>query len=79
MDLAFTKYIPLGFLSDESRLRFRVDIINLFNDRNYTNFNNNPADDTRTDTSPTIYGERTGFGVGGNPPRTIKFSAGFSF
>ncbi|MGV2497109.1 TonB-dependent receptor [Pelagerythrobacter aerophilus] len=79
MDLAFTKYVPLGFLSDESRLRFRVDIINLFNDRNYTNFNNNPADDTRTENSPTVYGERTGFGVGGNPPRTIKLSAGFSF
>ncbi|RXZ64175.1 TonB-dependent receptor [Pelagerythrobacter rhizovicinus] len=79
MDLAFTKYIPMSFLSDESRVRFRVDIINLFNDRNYTNFNNNPADDTRTESSPTIYGERTGFGVGGNPPRTIKFSAGFSF
>jgi hypothetical protein len=33
----------------------------------------------RTAASPTIFGERTGFGIGGNPPTTFKFSAGFSF
>ncbi|GAA0733319.1 TonB-dependent receptor [Sphingomonas japonica] len=79
MDLAVTKYIPLGFISDETQIRFRVDIINLFNDRNYINYNGNPADDSRDDGSPTIFGEQNGFDTGGNPPRTIKVSAGFSF
>lgn len=67
MDLSITKYIPIGFINDEARLRFRVDIINLFNDRNYGGFNavtglRNPND----------------LGIDG-PPRTIKVSAGFSF
>ncbi|MDZ3832805.1 MAG: TonB-dependent receptor [Sphingopyxis sp.] len=78
-DLAVIKYVPFRFISDEARLRLRVDIINLFNDRNYVDYNNNPADSTRTPTSPTIYREISGIGVGGNPPRTIKLSAGFSF
>lgn len=71
MDIAITKYIPFKFLSDEARLRLRVDIINLFNDRNYVDYNNNPA-------SPE-YLSISGIGVGGNPPRTIKVSAGFQF
>lgn len=79
LDIAATKYFDFPWLSDRSRLRIRADIINFMNDRNYTDFNNNPIDNTRTPASPTIYGERTGFGVGGNPPRTIKLSAGFSF
>lgn len=79
MDLAVTKYVPLNFLYDTARLRFRVDIINLFNDRNYTGYNTSFTDNTRTAASPTIYRERVGFGVGGNPPRTIKLSAGFNF
>lgn len=67
MDLSLTKYVPLGFLSDEARLRFRLDIINLFNDRNYGGFSavtglRNPND----------------LGLDG-PPRTIKLSAGFQF
>ncbi|WP_033073908.1 TonB-dependent receptor [Sphingopyxis sp. MWB1] len=78
-DLAVIKYIPFRFISDESRLRLRVDILNLFNDRNYVDYNNNPADDTRTPNSPSIYREISGLGVGGNPPRTVKVSAGFSF
>ncbi|MCJ8156436.1 TonB-dependent receptor domain-containing protein [Sphingomonas sp. LaA6.9] len=79
IDVAFTKYIPTTFLSDESRVKLRVDIINLFNDRNYVNFNENAADNTRTAASPTIFGERTDYGTGGNLPRTIKLTAGFSF
>jgi len=79
MDLAITKYVPLGFPNDEAQLRFRVDIINLFNDRNYVDFNNSPGDNTQTSPVDTVYRERTGFSVGGNPPRTIKLSAGFSF
>ena len=78
-DLAIIKYIPFRFISDESRLRLRLDIINLFNDRNFVDYNNNPADNTRTPSSPTIYREISGIGVGGNPPRTVKVSAGFSF
>lgn len=71
MDIAITKYIPLRFITDESRLRLRVDILNLFNDRNYVDFNNDPS-------SPN-YLSISGNGVGGNPPRTVKVSAGFSF
>lgn len=79
MDLAAIKYIPLKFFSDEARLMVRVDIINLFNDRNYVDYNNNNADTTRVPGSPTIYREISGIGIGGNPPRTLKVSAGFSF
>src|SRR3546814_19421262 len=43
MDIAITKYIPFKFLSEESRLRLRVDILNLFNDRNYVDYNNTPS------------------------------------
>ena len=77
-DVAATKYFGIPFLNDEARIRLRVDVINLFNDRNYSNFNNNPLDDVRTGPSDTIFGERTGFGVS-TVPRTIKLSAGFSF
>jgi len=79
LDVAMTKYIPIGFVNDQARLRFRVDIINLMNDRNYVDFNNDPLDNSRTDGSQHIYGERSTYSIGGNPPRTIKLSAGFSF
>lgn len=67
MDLSLTKYVNLGFLSDESRLRFRVDIINLFNDRNYGGFS--AATGLRNLNDLSLDG----------PPRTIKLSAGFQF
>ncbi|WP_028964934.1 TonB-dependent receptor [Sphingomonas phyllosphaerae] len=79
LDLAFTKYVPLKFISDETRIRFRVDIINAMNDRNYVDYNNNPADNTRTADSPSVYREVSSYSIGGNPPRTIKLSAGFNF
>lgn len=67
MDVALTKYVPLGFLTDETRIWVRADIINLFNDRNYNSFN-------------AVTGERNfnNFNIDG-PPRTIKLSTGFSF
>ena len=71
MDVALTKYIPIGFINDEARLRFRVDVINLFNDRNFVDFVGNPA--------AANYLERSGNSVGGNPPRTLKLTAGFNF
>ncbi|WP_058754297.1 TonB-dependent receptor [Sphingomonas endophytica] len=79
LDFAATKYIPLKFIGEETRLRFRVDIINLMNDRNYVEFNNNPLDDSRTDGTPSVYREISSYSIGGNPPRTIKLSAGFNF
>lgn len=79
LDVAVTKYVPLRFLTDEARLRFRVDIINLMNDRNYVDFNNDPTDNTRSNGFDSIYRERSSFSIGGNPPRTIKLSAGFNF
>ncbi|WP_347304549.1 TonB-dependent receptor (plasmid) [Croceibacterium sp. TMG7-5b_MA50] len=79
LDMALTKYVPLPFISDITQLRFRVDVINVLNDRNYVDFNDAVADNTRTESSPTVFGERTSFSIGGNPPRTVKLSAGFSF
>jgi len=79
LDLAFTKYVPLKFISDATRIRFRVDIINAMNDRNYVDYNNDPSDTTRTPGSPSIYRERSTYSIGGNPPRTVKLSAGFNF
>ena len=67
MDLSVTKYVPIHFISDEARLRFRIDIINLFNDRNYNSFNAETG--ARNVENVAIDG----------PPRTIKLSAGFQF
>lgn len=79
VDLALTKYIGLPFLSDDARIRLRADVLNVFDRANFTGFNGNPNDNTRTQGSPTIFGERVGRGTGGNPPRTLKLTAGFSF
>ncbi|WP_288411423.1 TonB-dependent receptor [uncultured Sphingomonas sp.] len=79
LDVAATKYIPIRFVNDTARIRFRVDIINLMNDRNYIDFNNNPRDNSRTDGTQSVYRERSSFSIGGNQPRTIKLSAGFNF
>jgi outer membrane receptor protein involved in Fe transport len=67
MDISITKYVPLGFLSEDSRLRFRLDIINLFNDRNYGGFS--AITGLRNENDLSLDG----------PPRTIKLSAGFQF
>jgi outer membrane receptor protein involved in Fe transport len=71
LDFAFTKYVPIGFITDQARLRFRIDIINVMNDRNYTDFVGSPVDPN--------FGRRSTLSTGGNPPRTIKLSTGFSF
>ena len=71
LDFAFTKYVPLGFITDQTKIRMRLDILNVMNDRNYTDFNNSPLDPN--------YGQRSTYSTGGNAPRTIKLSAGFSF
>ena len=67
MDLAVTKYFPLPFLTDDTRIWARVDIINLFNDRNFNSFNAVTGD--RNFNNRAIDG----------PPRTVKLSTGFSF
>ncbi len=79
LDLSATKYFGLPFVLEDSSIWMRLDVINVLNDRNYTNFNGNVNDTTREPNSPTIFGERVGFGTGGNPPRTLKVSAGFRF
>ncbi|HXH16247.1 MAG TPA: TonB-dependent receptor [Sphingomonas sp.] len=71
LDFAFTKYVPIGFIAEQARVRMRLDILNVMNDRNYVDFTNSPLD--------ANYGQRSTYSVGGNPPRTIKLSAGFSF
>lgn len=92
VDLALTKYIPLGFLSPDTRIRLRVDVLNVLNEYNYNNYNGNAND---TDPRPLFdsnndpiqgplgggngrFGDLSAFGVGG-PPRTFKFSLGYSF
>lgn len=67
MDLALTKYIPIGFPNDEAKIRLRVDVLNVFNDRNYNSFS-----------AVTGLRNTSAYGTDG-PPRTIKVSAGFSF
>ena len=71
LDFAFTKYVPIGLLNEQTRVRLRVDIINVMNDRNYTDYNGSAGDPE--------FGRRTTYSIGGNPPRTVKLSAGFSF
>ncbi len=91
IDLALTKYVPLGFLGADTRVRLRVDVLNVLNEYNYNQYNSNAND---TDPRPLFdpnnddiagaagrngaFGDLSGFAVGG-PPRTFKFSAGFSF
>lgn len=67
MDFAVTQNLPLGFLSDDTRIWARLDIINAFNDRNYNSYN-------------STTGERNfnSYSTSG-PPRTFKLSAGFEF
>lgn len=67
MDLSATKNIRLGFLGDETRIWARVDVINLFNDRNYNGFN-----------SVTGLRDPNNFNIDGQA-RTIKVSTGFNF
>ena len=67
LDLALTQNISLGFLSDQTRLWIRADVINALNDRNYNSFNG-------------VTGERNRNALGTDgPPRTLKLSAGFEF
>jgi len=73
VDLALTKYFnvgsPVGL--DEGRLRLRVDVINVFDNSNLTNFIGNGRDED--------FGEPANRSIGGNFPRTIKLSMGYSF
>ena len=78
LDLAITKYFAMPFLTSDSRLRLRVDVLNVLNEENFTQYNSN-ASDNNPDDANGEFGDISGLGIGGNPPRTIKFSAGFSF
>ncbi len=98
LDVALTKYVPVKFLSPNARIKFRVDIMNVLNETNYTTYNGNANDSDPTPLlngdnniqgryNPTngnaidngAFGDISGFAIGGNPPRTIKLSVGFSF
>lgn len=95
IDLAVTKYLPLKFVGSDTRVRFRVDILNVLNDYNFTQYNSNATDNdprrlvydnnvpviypTGTPAQNGAFGDISGFSTGGNPPRTFKLSAGFSF
>jgi hypothetical protein len=67
LDFAVTKYVPLQFLTNQTRIWVRADVLNVLNDRNYNSFN-------------ALTGERNinNLDIDG-PPRTFKLSTGFSF
>ncbi len=67
LDLSLTKYLGLGFISDETQVWVRADVINVFNDRNYNGFSD-----------VTGLRDANNFSIDG-PPRTVKVSAGFNF
>lgn len=67
LDLSATKEFKLGFINDNTRVWFRIDIINLMNDRNYNGFN-----------STTGRRDYNNYNIDG-PPRTVKVSTGFNF
>lgn len=70
LDLSLTKYVSTPMVED-SELRIRLDVINVFDTANYTGFEGfggNPN-----------FGQRINENTGGNLPRTFKISAGWSF
>lgn len=71
LDLSLTKNFQMPFLSPTTRLWARVDVLNVFNTHNFTQYNSNPNDPN--------FGEINSLTMGGNPPRTFKLSAGFGF
>lgn len=77
VDLALTKYFSLPFLGD-SRARLRLDVLNVFDEENFTQYNGDGVDNNPNDTNG-LFGDVSGLGIGGNPPRTYKMSFGFSF
>lgn len=95
IDLAVTKYLPLQFLTKGTRVWIRADVLNVLNEANYTQYNTNGTDnDPRplldkhnlpifyppgTPAANGLFGDISGYSMGGNPPRTFKISAGFSF
>lgn len=95
LDIAATKYLPLKFVTKASKVWIRADVLNVLNYHNYTQYNTNGTDsDPRllldSHNNPVVYppgtpqqnglfGDIGGYSMGGNPPRTFKISAGFSF
>lgn len=78
LDLALTKYISLPFVNDESRIRLRVDVLNVLNEENFDSYNGNARDNNPDDVNGS-FGDISNFNTGGFPPRTFKFSVGYSF
>lgn len=71
LDLALTKYVGLGGIHEGTRVRLRADVFNIFNTKNFANYNG--------DGNSIDFGRVSGLGIGGYPPRTLKLTAGFSF
>ena len=72
LDLALTKYFDIGgFGVDGTRLRLRLDVLNVLDTNNFAQFIGNG---TRDD-----FGQVNNLGIGGNFPRTMKLSIGMSF
>ncbi len=77
VDLALTKYFTMAFMGD-SQVRLRVDVLNVFDEENFTQYNDSGTDANPNDTNG-LFGDVSGLGIGGNPPRTFKLSVGFAF
>ena len=71
VDLSLTKNFQLPFVTSATRIWARVDVLNVFNTKNYVNYFSNPLN--------ANFGDISNNGIGGNPPRTFKLSTGFSF
>lgn len=71
VDIALTKNVTLPFVREGAKIRVRADVLNVFNTANYTSYNG-------TGTS-AAFGTISSQAIGGNPPRTVKLTAGYSF
>ena len=78
LDLALTKYFALPFLSKDARIRVRADVFNVLDEENFVNYNFNARDNNPNDVNGS-FGDVANFGIGGNVPRTFKFTLGYEF
>ncbi|HLT90154.1 MAG TPA: TonB-dependent receptor [Woeseiaceae bacterium] len=73
LDLALEKRFSFGFLPEESTFRVRLDVLNVFNRRNWTSFDLFPGD---------VNGVNPNFGAHQDSidiPRTAKLTVGFDW
>lgn len=72
VDFALSKSVPMRFVSEDTAIRVRLDVLNVFNTANFTSYNGDGR-------SPNFGNLDDSYQTGGYPPRTVKLSAGLSF